>query len=48
MLDPKRAQNLDIFLKGLKMSVEQLESKLNYIKTDEGALPIDIVSRLRR
>ncbi|XP_064640546.1 uncharacterized protein LOC135495649 isoform X2 [Lineus longissimus] len=48
LLDPKRCQNLDIVLMGLKMSVSQLESKLNFIKKSEGALPLEQICMLRR
>lgn len=47
LLDPKRAQNLGIFLSGFKLSVKQIDEKLSEFRGEE-ALPMDHVIALKR
>ncbi|XP_074617282.1 uncharacterized protein LOC141876525 isoform X2 [Acropora palmata] len=47
LLDPKRAQNLGIFLSGFKMTAKQIDEKLSQFRGEE-ALPMDQVIALKR
>jgi hypothetical protein len=47
LLDSKRAQNLGIFLSGFKMSVDEIDTKLNIVDSDKG-LPLESVMALKR
>lgn len=48
LLDPKRAQNLGIFLSGFKLSVKEIDEKLGVFREEDGALPMDHVIALKR
>ncbi|CAH3194613.1 unnamed protein product, partial [Porites evermanni] len=48
LLDPKRAQNLGIFLSGFKLSAKEIDEKLSVFREEDGALPMDHVIALKR
>lgn len=48
LLDPKRAQNLGIFLSGFKLSTKEIDEKLSLFREEDGALPMDQVIALKR
>ncbi|XP_022802689.1 uncharacterized protein LOC111340162 isoform X4 [Stylophora pistillata] len=48
LLDPKRAQNLGIFLSGFKLSTKEIDEKLSVFREEDGALPMDHVIALKR
>ncbi|XP_013405640.1 disheveled-associated activator of morphogenesis 1, partial [Lingula anatina] len=48
LLDPKKAQNLGIFLMGLKMSAAQLKQKLDIVDETSGGLTTEQITAIRR